>query len=169
MPRRIIWIVLALIAVVTAGFLFAVLVPRHPDEQQPPAVVVDTTITIQGDPAYHSTDQASRAFRRAGLPVTTAFRVEQGKVVYPKGGAFLNLSGAKVPDMIELEPRRGGRFAVYVYDSETAAIALVTTAPTVDPVRGLRRTMLRDSNVVVIVEPPRSELERRIRTILNDF
>ena len=99
----------------------------------------------------------------------TALRVEQGKVVYPKDGELVYPRGGKVPDLILLDPRAGGKFVVYVYPSSTYAAKLVRTSPAIDPVRGLRRTMLRDANVVVIVEPPRSNLERRIRQILESL
>ena len=161
MSRRTIWIAVAVTAVASAGFLLAVVVPRDSDELPPPKVVVDTTITIPpGEPAAsrHSTGHVMRAFGRSGLPLTR-LRLE-GWTVY-------NPSGGKLPDAI-LEPRTG-RFVVYLWESEADAVALVTTAPAVDPVRGQRRTMLRDSNVVVTVQPPQKSLERRIRRVLRSL
>jgi hypothetical protein len=67
-----------------------------------------------------------------------------------------------------IDPRGGGSFAVFVYSSSSDA-AMVVTAPAVDRVTGLKRTMLRDANVVVIVEPPRRQLEGRIRQALRSL
>src|SRR5262245_405323 len=74
MPRRI-WIPLGFVAVATAGYLFAVLVPndsvlvsRSPDQQPPPAVTFEKTITIPpGEPLRHSAEEVGRAFTRGGL------------------------------------------------------------------------------------------------------
>lgn len=163
MARKIIWIPLVLIAVVAiaaAGFLF-VSVPASSDDLPPSAVTVETTITMPpGEPVAlrHSTDQVSRAFRRAGLPVTR-LPLERAFIVKPVG--------ARLPDAV-LTPRGGGSFAVFVYSSSSDA-AMVVTAPAVDRVTGLKRTMLRDANVVVIVEPPRRQLEGRIRQALRSL
>ena len=46
MSRRTAWIAVALFAVATAGFLFAVLVPRNSDELPPPGVTIEKTIII---------------------------------------------------------------------------------------------------------------------------
>jgi hypothetical protein len=52
MSRRTVWIALGVIAVATAGFLLAVLVPRSSDELPLPAVTIEKTITIPpGEPA----------------------------------------------------------------------------------------------------------------------
>ncbi|HEX2461006.1 MAG TPA: hypothetical protein VHJ58_12745 [Vicinamibacterales bacterium] len=51
MLRRVVSIALSMIAIATAGFLLAVLVPRSSDELPPPAVTIEKTITIPpGEP-----------------------------------------------------------------------------------------------------------------------
>jgi hypothetical protein len=44
--RRVVWIVLAMIAIATTGFLLAVLGPRSSDELPPRTVTVEKTITM---------------------------------------------------------------------------------------------------------------------------
>ena len=118
------------------------------------AVLSSGCASSSEDATVHTAGDVSDAFSQAGLPL-------RSQPIEGPDVDIYNPSGAPLPKAA-FGSEDGLNFYVVVYATSEEAEGVVSAAPDVDPILGQERLLLRDGNVVAVVQPPDDDLVTRI-------